>query len=211
MRLVKVDKTGYKQNLTAIVAISLFFVTSCAHNETRQNLTKGASHDVALKQADASSSVTVSQIGSREQVLSAPQIQSRADDAAQLTVEQLRTFVDRCLPNNQLPPPAGLDCSEINLRMRNLSRNDDTIAEALVTLGQLSRVDNLGRAIDDLNDGSSGRTLTGGAIAGGLVNGQINDGGEGNPLPTDTTPSLEQFLQENGLSLDQGVISRFPQ
>jgi len=161
----------------------------------------------AQKVNQSPTSISVNQIGARSQGLTAPQIQSNTPRAPQLTVEQLRIFADRCLPNSQLPPPSDLDCSEINLRMQSLLREDDEIIDALITLGQLGRADSLGRAIDDLNEGRSGDSLTGGAIAGGFINGPVPTPA---PLP-DTPPELEKFLQENGLNINQGIISRLPQ
>jgi len=190
---------------TLIMSGSL--MTSCVHNDADVTKTSKNPRPASKAVQAVSDSVSVNQIGTGEQILSAPQIQTEVTGTAQLTVDQLRIYADRCLPDSQLSPPDGLDCSEINLRMKTLLRDEDKVINALVTLGQLGRNDTLARTLDDLNDGRSGNSFAGGAIAGGLTNGVT-------PVPTpspEPPPELQEFLQENGLSVNQGVISRLPQ
>ena len=60
-------------------------------------------------------------------------IAARPED--RLTVDQLRQFADRCQAG--LPPPAGLDCSGLKLRVERLFRSDDEVARALTVLDRL--------------------------------------------------------------------------
>ncbi|MEP1229216.1 MAG: hypothetical protein ABJG88_00930 [Litorimonas sp.] len=206
-------------SLTRILAlcciISTYFLTACSHSAQLDNppLNKagikndtGQQGDLSHQSSQLAPSVSVSQIGDKSQTLTTPQIDAPSQTKPQLSVEQLRIFADRCEKDSPTPPPEGLDCSEIDLRMQRLLSADDNIIDALITLGQLGRNDNLARTIDDLNVGTSRQTLIGGAIGGGFVN---------PPPPPETatpepSPELEQFLQDNGLILNQFIIPQGP-
>ncbi len=195
---------GYIRALLFYWLTPCVFFTACSHNLGGND--EGAkSQPLSNKSAQLAPSVTISQIGDTSKTLSTPQINTLNKDNQILSIEQLRNFSDRCQSGNSTPPPQGLDCSEINLRMQRLLNADDSIINALLTLGQLGRADNLSRTIDDLNNGQSGQTLIGGAIAGGLIN-------EPPPSapPLEPSPELEQFLQDNGLIINQVLNSQRP-
>lgn len=151
---------------------------------------------------DKRSSTNVSQIGDQALSLQAPQISAQVD-VNQLTVDQLRIYADRCSPKAKLPQPKDLDCSELGLRVKRVFRSNDNIAEALITLDRLGRNDTGVNALEDLEDGRPGASFSSQAIAGGLL-------GTDNLPPERVEPvdSLEEFLNQNGLSINAGAIIR---
>lgn len=145
------------------------------------------------------SSINMSQISSANATLDTRQISS-AVDTDQLTVNQLRTYADRCSPNAKRPPPQGLDCSELNLRVKRLFRSDDKITDALILLDRLGRNDTIDNALEDLEDGSPNYSLNSQAIAGGLLDPSPP------PPPPDPEENLEDYLNQNGLTINAGAI-----
>lgn len=144
-------------------------------------------------------SINISQISPENSTLDTRQINSSAD-TNQLTVNQLRTYADRCSPNATLPPPKDLDCSELNLRVKRLFRSNDKITDALILLDRLGRNDSVDNALEDLEDGLPGNSLNSQAIAGGLL-----DPPPPAP-PPDVEENLEDFLNQNGLAINAGAI-----
>ncbi len=206
----KNNKFNQKPNLITGIMISTFYIASCAHNTPNldtDNKTQNISAS-EVKTTKAASSISVNQIHSGKQSFSTDQIQTTDANMPQLTIEQLQNYVDRCLSNSNTPP-AGIDCSELNLRMKNLLNSDDEVIDALVTLGQLGRAENLNRSLNELDNGQVGGSITSRAIAGGLTNGPAST--PTTPDAPQTSPELTDFLQQNGLSVNQGIISRQPQ
>ena len=93
---------------------------------------------------NADSSVTAPQIYRRDAAgadLTQRQIEA-VPAGAGLSVEQLRTYVDRCSPSAGGAAFApGVDCSEITLRVERLFRNDNEVIEALSVLDRIGTPD----------------------------------------------------------------------
>lgn len=186
-----------------IWSVSALVLTSCASTPAAVDLEaseiSSARNDVRYSNMPNGTSATrVNQIGNQLPTLSAAQIES-GFDTNKLTVEQLRAYADRCSPNAVFPPPQGLDCSEVNLRMKRLMRSDDRVTDALVTLDRLGRNNTINDTLEDLKDGRPSGAFNSQAIAGGILD----------PI-TPPTPepeeNLEDILKNNGLDISAGVI-----
>jgi len=150
------------------------------------------------------SATDIGQIGVQTASLKANQI-NQTTVVDQLTIDQLRAYSDRCSPQANLSAPKGLDCSELSLRVKRIFNTDDKVTEALITLDRLGRNDTLNRALEGLENGLPGQSLKGQAIAGGLVDPAPP------PMPTEPEENLEDFLNQNGLSINAGAIIQNPQ
>lgn len=144
------------------------------------------------------SSISVRQIGHQTSTLTAPQIEANLD-ANKLSVEQLKAYADRCSPNAVTPPPQGLDCSEINLRIERMLQSDDLVNDALITLDRLGRNKTIDDNLADLKNGRPGSSLNSQAIAGGILDPVT-------PAPTEPEPNTLDILKENGVNFDIGAI-----
>lgn len=178
------------------------FMTACASNTITADDTEAkitSSKKAVSSPVDARSTTSVTQISSSKSSFTAQQI-SRDVDAAQLTVEQLKTYADRCIPGKSTYRD-DIDCSELSLRLKKVFRSDDKINEALFTLDRLGRsVSNSGVSNElDRNYGDLSNSAQ--AIAGGLQN----------PSPVEPpedaiSDDLEKFLNANGLGVNAGII-----
>ena len=177
----------------------LLLSTACVSSSDIKNKPQA---ELSSKQKQTLSATThVHQIGQQNSALDAAQISSSVE-AEQLTINQLKVYADRCSPNATELPPKGLDCSELNLRVKRLYKSDDDVTEALVTLDRLGRndnIDNIDSALKDLEDGKPGLSFNSQAIAGSVTTPQT-------PAPTESQENLEEFLNENGLSINAGAI-----
>ena len=190
----------------AVSGIFLLLLAACAsssdiHNKSQAELSSQQKQTLSASQLNKVSTTHVNQIGQQSSALDAPQISSSVE-AEQLTINQLKVYADRCSPNAKELPPQGLDCSELNLRVKRLYKSDDDVTEALVTLDRLGRtdnVDNIDSALKDLEDGQPGSSFNSQAIAGSVTTPQT-------PAPTESQENLEDFLNENGLSINAGAI-----
>jgi hypothetical protein len=159
-----------------------------------------ASRDVSS--TDTSATITgaqISQISSTDSTIGAAQIDQQADVAV-LTIDQLRTYADRCLPNSPLPAPEALDCSELGLRVKRALNTEDKISEALATLDRLGRSDGADEISRSLKEGRIEDSLSAQAIAGGIL--------EGLPTqePDDPDEKLKELLDESA-AIEAGVIA----
>lgn len=184
--------------MAALLLISCETTRSTGETENKEQAALSQSA-YATPHYDEPSSINISQISSANATLSTRQIASPAD-VDQLTVNQLRTYADRCSPNATLPPPQDLDCSELNLRVKRLFRLDNKITDALILLDRLGRNDSVNNALEDLEDGLPGKSLNSQAIAGGLI-----DPTPPAP-PPDPEENLEDYLNQNGLAINAGAI-----
>lgn len=179
---------------TTITVLALSgIMTGCGTSNTAQQSTqnKAAPQTASVNKL---STTSINQIGTRDGKLDTAQIMRSAGN--NLTVDQLKVYADRCRPNSTQPVPAGLDCSEIRLRMKRVFRSDDKVAEALFTLNRLSQNDKLQNDIDgDLKYGN----LNADAVASQA----FQDLGS---APPEEAGDFTDFLEANGLSLDSGAI-----
>ena len=153
-------------------AISLILM-SCASTSGSADIktmkTPSASQNVNYaNETTEKSSISVNQIGNQTSTLATPQITATLD-TNKLSVEQLKAYADRCSPNAVTPPPQGLDCSEINLRVKRLRRSDDHVNDALITLDRLGRQNTLDEGLNDLKNGRPVSSLNVQAIASGIL------------------------------------------
>ena len=195
-----------KMSQTVVSAISVLILVACAsstdiNNTPQAELSSKQNKTRSVSELNKVSTTQVNQIGQQSSALDAPQISSSVE-AEQLTVDQLKDYADRCSPNAKERPPKDLDCSELKLRVKRLYKSDDDVTEALVTLDRLGRtdnVDNIDSALKDLEDGQPGSSFNSQAIAGSVTTPQT-------PAPTESQENLEDFLNENGLSINAGAI-----
>ena len=184
---------------TVVSGMFLLLSTACVSSSDIKNKPQA---ELSSKQKQTLSATThVHQIGQQNSALDAAQISSSVE-AEQLTINQLKVYADRCSPNATELPPKGLDCSELNLRVKRLYKSDDDVTEALVTLDRLGRndnIDNIDSALKDLEDDKPGLSFNSQAIAGSVTTPQT-------PAPTESQENLEEFLNENGLSINAGAI-----
>ena len=184
---------------TVVSGMFLLLSTACVSSSDIKNKPQA---ELSSKQKQTLSATThVHQIGQQNSALDAAQISSSVE-AEQLTINQLKVYADRCSPNATELPPKGLDCSELNLRVKRLYKSDDDVTEALVTLDRLGRTDNvenIDSALKDLEDGKPSLSFNSQAIAGSVTTPQT-------PPPTESQENLEDFLNENGLSINAGAI-----
>lgn len=187
-----------------LICLAAFLLSACSSTQVDGDVVTSRTVS-ATSTLNKLSSADINQISAQDETLAATQIAASVE-ANQLTVDQLRIYADRCLPNSELEAPKDLDCSELNLRVKSVFRSDDKVAEALVTLNRLGRVDNEDTLEDDLRDGRPGYSLNAQAVAGGLLDTPA-------PLPPEdpTDGEFEDFLQQNGLTVNTGVIVANPQ
>lgn len=186
-----------------LFSVSALVLSSCASTPTAVDLealemSTPPENITYANTPNDTSSTNVSQIGDQPRTLSAAQIDS-GFDANKLTVEQLRAYADRCSPDALFPPPQGLDCSEVNLRMKRLMRSDDRVTDALVTLDRLGRNNTINDTLEDLKDGKPGGSLNSQAIAGGILD----------PVAPPAPPpeeNLEDILNKNGIDFNAGAF-----
>ena len=164
------------------------FLTACTTAPETQSTVRVLPAADPAKAASAS----VNQIGiapRTAQGLTASSQIHRATDPNALTVGQLKDYADRCGPEARRAPPAGLDCSDLKLRMERVFKSDDAVARALVTLGQLSQA-------------PTGTSVEANALAGGLLDGEVAQ----STLTDTTSNDITAFLEANGLAVTGGVI-----
>lgn len=183
--------------------ISSFILMSCANIAEQPDIEaldgSAISQNVSYaNEINEKSSINVNQIGSQTSTLTAPQIEPTLD-ANKLSVDQLKAYADRCAPNAVSPPPSGLDCSELNLRIDRMLNSDDLVNDALVTLDRLGRNNTIDENLEGLKNGRPGSSINSQAIAGGILDPVT-------PLPTEIENDSIDFLRENGFNIDAGAI-----
>lgn len=183
--------------------VSALLLASCASTPAAEDLEafEASSPPEAVSYATTSkdsSATRVNQIGGQLPTLSTAQINA-GFDANKLTVDQLRAYADRCSPDAAFPPPQGLDCSEVNLRMKRLMRSDDRVTDALVTLDRLGRNDTVNDTLEDLKNGKPGSSFNSQAIAGGILEPVT-------PPAPEPEEDIEDILKQNGLGASVGAI-----
>lgn len=196
-------KTDHLHNFffISILTIMLGLLTAaCTTDNATSNASISNSKGTSRSPVNARSTTSVAQIYSAETGFIHQQI-SRDVDAAQLTVEQLKAYADRCVPGKS-SYNKDIDCSELSLRLKKVFRSDDKVAEALITLNRLGRSDNRKNISDELEGNNDNLSLSARAIASGAL-----DPSSTADLPQEQiSDDLEQFLNENGLDINAGII-----
>ena len=173
MKDIQNSDTRMKPNPIWLYAALSSILMSCASTSGPADIktmkTPSASQNVNYaNETTEKSSISVNQIGNQTSTLATPQITATLD-TNKLSVEQLKAYADRCSPNAVTPPPQGLDCSEINLRVKRLRRSDDHVNDALITLDRLGRQNTLDEGLNDLKNGRPVSSLNVQAIASGIL------------------------------------------
>ena len=148
-------------------------------------------------------STDVAQISVVGSDYTASQISSDVD-TPQLTVEQLKAYADRCAPGQYAASASNIDCSELSLRVRSVFKTEDKVADALITLGRLGRIDTAKDVDDELGRNRGELSYSAQAVASGALD---------QPAPAIAedpaiSPELESFLNEIGLGINSGAIVR---
>lgn len=203
MKDIQNSDTRMKPNPIWLYAAMSSILMSCASTSGPADIktikTSSASQNVNYaNETTEKSSISVNQIGNQTSTLAAPQIAATLD-TNRLSVEQLKAYADRCSPNAVTPPPQGLDCSEINLRIERMLQSDDLVNDALITLDRLGRNRTIDDNLEDLKNGRPGSSLNSQAIAGGILDPVT-------PTPTEPEPNTLDLLKENGVNFDIGAI-----
>lgn len=170
---------------TLACVISASILCACLHTKAPE------ANKAAFKRSDSKKSFTarntdINQIQSSPTSLHAPQIQTYKSQN-KLTIDQLKNYADRCLPNAKLPSKQ-IDCTDLKLRMTHVFKNDDKVIEALTTLNRLGTT--------NLNNNSTFNTHA-------IASGTLNDQGVSTPTVTN---EFYDFLKRNGLTIDAGTI-----
>lgn len=183
------------------VGIISCILTACAHNSTDTGAINVASPQLELapigKAGQKASQLYINQIATVNTDLKARQILSKVD-AAQLTVEQLQAYVDRCSPGRFLPQ-GDLDCSELSLRVKKVFQFDDIIQNALITLNRLGRngIEKTGQ--NELEQNSRNLSYSAQGIASGLLEHTPSE-----PIQEPQADNLDTLINQFGLAQNSG-------
>lgn len=193
----------YRYLNSSILAFALCtFVSGCASDTVNSAASVdqiNKSNTASSSPIDARSTTSVTQIASSDTGFTAQQI-SRDVDTVQLTVEQLKTYADRCVPGKSTYRD-DIDCSELSLRLKKVFRSDDKINEALFTLDRLGRSVSNSSVSNELDRNYGDLSHSAQAVAGGL-----QDPSPVEPPEDAISDDLEKFLNQNGLGINAGII-----
>jgi len=191
-------KTHIRRGQICVSGLACFVLLSCTsisddRTSKSTNDAKAAQNISYANATSQASSIDANQIGEQTSSLAAPQVQSKVD-TDKLTVEQLLNYVDRCSPKEGVSVPAGLDCSEVNLRVQRMIRADDRVKNALITLDRIGR-NASDESLDDLKKGRPG-SLTSQAIAGGILD----------PVTPLSAEPENELLDSIGIPISTGAV-----